>query len=257
MSQLKQIDDRIWTITARYDDFSVTGVIIEGEERCLVWDTLARPEDMAQANRVIGEREAVAVISHADWDHCWGTSGIKNLGKIIAHESAVERFKLEAEKNLAAMRKKFPGMFDQVELMPPSETFSQGLSIYLGGINLEFRHLPGHTKDSIIAFVPERETLLMGDAVETPIPCVNADSPIGPWLDELIQWSTHPGVKTIIPAHGLIGGKEIIRSNVRYLKDIKKGKEPKTPENLDKFYQRMHRDNLKHAGAVNPLPGVE
>ena len=250
MSELKQIDDRIWVIEAEMEGFDVKSVIITGEDKCLVWDTLARPEDMAPAKEILKGKECVAVISHADWDHYWGTCALENLAQVIAHDSATARMENEFESTLAEKKKEQPGFFDQVKLVLPTETFSSGLSLYLGGINLELRHLPGHTTDTIIAFIPEKEILLMGDAAETPLPCINQDSPVQSWMDELFQWSSHPGAKTVIPAHGPVGGPEILRNNVRYLKALAKGKEPKTPLNLDKFYQSMHRDNLNNAKAL-------
>ena len=50
------------------------------------------------------------------------------------------------------------------------------MSLDLGGMTVELRHRPGHTKDSILAIVPERALLLGADCIESPLPILNKGS---------------------------------------------------------------------------------
>ena len=75
-----------------------------------------------------------------------------------------------------------PGRWDSVVLVPPTEAFDEERSIQVGGLTLQLHHLPGHTPDCIVGFIPERGVLLAGDAVETPCPVVPPDSALDEWI---------------------------------------------------------------------------
>ena len=64
-------------------------------------------------------------------------------------------------------------------------TFNSRLFLDLGGVTLELRHLPGHTSDCIVGWIPEWGVLLGGDAIETPLPVVNSEALLGGWLSAL------------------------------------------------------------------------
>ena len=68
--------------------------------------------------------------------------------------------------------------WDEVLLIAPDTVFDEETTVDLGSMTLELHHLPGHTPDTIVGFVPERGLLLMGDTAETPFPVVPADSPL-------------------------------------------------------------------------------
>ena len=138
-----------------------------------------------------------------------------------------------------------PGKYDDVRLVPPNLTFQRELSLDLGGIALTLRHLPGHTSDSIVAFLPERGMLLAGDAVETPFPAISPDCPLRPWIDELERWERDPRVQTVIPSHGDIGGKAILRQNIAYLRALLDGRDAMLPAALTEFYRETHQENLR------------
>ncbi len=75
-------------------------------------------------------------------------------------------------------------------------------TVELGSLTLELHHLPGHTPDTIVGFVPERGLLLMGDTAETPLPVVPPDSPLAAWIGGLERWEHDPRVRIVVPAHG-------------------------------------------------------
>ena len=112
-------------------------------------------------------------------------------------------------------------------------------------MTLELHHLPGHTADAIVGFVPQRGLLLMGDASETPFPVVPVDSPLGAWIERLECWEGDPRVRAVVPAHGPIGGVEILQRNVRYLRALLDGRPLPLAEPLTAFYRRTHEQNLR------------
>lgn len=241
-----QLSSDIWITNVNLGDFDVRGVLISGEERVVVWDSLSHPDDMRFFRPMIGERELLIVYSHADWDHIWGTAGLP-CGKaaIIGHTLCKDRFKSEVPRTLAEKNVDDPAHWQAVKLIPPTITFEKEYAVSLGRATLFLHHLPGHTPDSIAGFLPDQGILLLGDAVETPLPLVPAGSNLAGWIEELLRWQKDPRVRTVIPSHGAIGGREILTENIVYLQHLLAGREIAEPEMLNVFYRETHRANVQ------------
>lgn len=252
MRTANEIEPGLWTMDVHLDEYDVRGALIAGEKRAVVWDTLSHPRDMDGWRPLIGDRELVIVYSHADWDHIWGTAGLPHAGTpILAHEGCRERFHSDVPLTLAEKRTNEPGAWDEVVLVPPTRVLSQEEAIDLGGMTLVLRPLPGHTPDSIVGFLPERGVLLAGDTIETPCPVIPLDSPLAEWIGELERWEQDERLRLVIPAHGRIGGRDLLRQNIAYLRGILDGR-PVSPEDgesppgvLSDFYRETHRTNLQ------------
>lgn len=251
MSILREFSSNIWIVDVKLSDYDVRGVLICAEEQVVVWDTLSHPSDMKPLMPLIGNRELVVIYSHADWDHIWGTAGLPyQNARIIGHALCKERFSNDVPSKLHEKKMLEPTEWDAVELIAPTTTFQRELSVDLGSTVMSLHHLPGHKPDSIVAFVPDQGILLMGDAVETPFPLVPAESPLPLWIAELQRWEADPRVQTVIPSHGVIGGREILRQNIDYLQNLLAGRDIVLPETLTDFYRATHRENVsKHSAA--------
>ena len=68
------------------------------------------------------------------------------------------------------------------------------------------------------------------------------------WIENLARWEEDERVKTVIPAHGLIGGREILLNNMMYLKSLLDGSKMEVPYPVDAFYQETHQSNLRNVG---------
>jgi len=215
----------------------------------VVWDTLARPRDMEGVAELTRDLPVTVVYSHGDWDHVWGTGGLEQpWEEILAHRACADRFRRELPDTLKEKVAEDPEAFGDVQLVAPSRTFRNDLTLDLGGITLEIHSLPGHTPDSVVGFVPEWRVMLAGDAVETPLPFLNSGSSLGPWVEGLEAWIDRlekvAEPSFVIPSHGRIGGPDLLRDNVRYLAALRGGREPVVPQDLSRFYRETHADNL-------------
>jgi len=254
MTNIRTLESGISLPEVTLEDYGVRGALIVTDTCAVVWDTLARPSDMRPLVPLIGDRDLIIVYSHADWDHIWGTAGLPYGGaRIVGHQRCRERFGLDVPEVLARKQTAAPGGWDDVGLVAPTETFERELSLDLGGLTLVLHHLPGHTADCIVGFIPERGVLFAGDTVETPCPVVPRDSPLDEWVIELRRWAADARVRAVVPAHGPIGGREIVEENVAYLEGILSGQpiEPRGP--LTPFYRTTHEQNLRwqgHGGAA-------
>jgi len=247
--------DSVSLIEQTFDDVKVRGVIISGSTRTLIFDTLIFPEEAKNFIDPSSQQELVVVYSHADWDHIWGTCGLPRPYELIAHEYCAKRLadKNDVEKTLVEYGARFGAEFPSIEIIPPQRTFHKELSLDLGGLTVELRHCPGHTKDSILAIIPELSLLLGADCIELPIPLLNETSEdLFKWISILSELEADPRIETCIPSHGDIGGKEILTKNISYLKSLLSD-ETEPPKDLDAFYKEGHRENrLKCSSLRNP-----
>ncbi|NPV85026.1 MAG: MBL fold metallo-hydrolase [Anaerolineae bacterium] len=247
MAKINLLQEGIWTCEVWLDgyDMDVRGVVILGEERAVVWDTLTHPRDMEAVVPLLKGKDIWVVYSHADWDHIWGTCGLP-AAEIVSHISAGDRFQKEVHQTLRQMRVERPGVWDTVSIVCPTVLFDDYMCINLGSISLELYALPGHTIDSIVGFIPEKGVLLGGDAIEDPFPVLGRSECLKTWIDGLRYWSEHLGVRIVIPAHGAIGTRDLIERNRVYLTGLTDGSSS-LPENVGEFYRQSHFSNLELA----------
>ena len=200
---------------------------------------------------LIGDRELVIVYSHADWITS-GARGLPYQCRIVAHSLTTARFGTDVPGKLTSKQSAEPGQWQDVVLVPPTESFERDWSIDLGGMTLSLHPLPGHTADCIVGFIPERGVLLAGDTVETPCPVVPADSPLPAWITELRRWAGDARVRTVIPAHGPIGGREPLERNIAYLEGIRTDHPIEPPGLLTAFYRETHAKNVRWSADGRP-----
>ena len=234
--------------------------VLIGAERAVVWDTLAHPAHMEGVRAVVASASATSrgpagasrpltvVYSHADWDHVWGTCALGEVEDVVAHAWAERRFRGDVPEELDSRRARDPGVWDAVRLVPPTVLFERTHALDLGGATLELHALPGHTPDCIVGFVPGWGVLLAGDAVEAPLPVVNDGSAVAAWAAGLERWVGDARVVTVVPAHGLVGGSELLRENLRYLEALATEGEATDLSGLSPFYRETHLRNRRLAG---------
>ena len=255
MAEVREFMPGLWLVESQLEDFQVRGAVIAGGEKLLVWDTLARPADMKGIAELAPALPLVVVYSHADWDHVLGTSGLTRMPvEIIGHRLALERFSQELPGELEERRAEDPQGFEEAVLVSPTRTVAdrlpdrEGSTIDIGGLEIELHPLPGHTSDSIVCFIPEWGVLLGGDSVETPLPFLNAGSPLRTWSEALTGWAERleasPNPAIVIPSHGRVGGPELLRENALYLDSLLAHKEPNLAEHLTPFYRETHGNNM-------------
>lgn len=243
---LIQISDALWVQELDLGIFAVRGSLVLGQERAVVWDTLSHPRDMTPYLPLIGERDLFVVYSHADWDHVWGTAGLtRQPVTIIGHEHCAYRFRTDVPATLAERQEAEPGRWDDVQLLAPNVLINQTCTLDLGGLVVELHHLPGHTKDCLVAILPEHGIALMGDTIETPFPVVPQGSDLPAWIRQLKRWEQVTALTQIVPCHGPMGDRELIRQTIDYLERLRCGDPFDLPDRLTPFYEQTHAGNLR------------
>jgi glyoxylase-like metal-dependent hydrolase (beta-lactamase superfamily II) len=235
---------------------------VAGERRQAVVDTLLGPADMAP----LGSTDLV-LYTHADWDHCWGTKAFPHA-LVIGHARTCERVLGPAEaETFARMTAASPERFAGAALVPPELTFTDRLTIDLGGLTLCLEAMPGHTADSVWTYMPELELVLAGDSLEEPILSLNEPGHLRDWAAALQRWS-RACVQQVVPSHGQVSGPELIRRNLAYLEELLGAVEQGLarglavaelqallpierflphPERYPEYYRKTHPENVRTA----------
>lgn len=250
MRQILELQPQLYALEVKLPDFAVRSLAVIGERQALIWDTLTCPADMAAFEAALAGKPFHIVYSHADWDHIWGSKGFSRPAlNIIGHDACLRRFDQEAPATLSEMQEAEPGKWHDVELVPPNLTFNSRMSLDLGGLTLELHHLPGHSPDCIVGWIPQWGVLIGGDAIETPLPVLNDASLLPAWRDSLENWARKSELKRAIPAHGGCNGRESLDSTVHYLRRLIAGEPIEFATALDEFYRRTHEKNVALASS--------
>ncbi len=243
--KLSELRPGLWLTELVLDDFDVRGAVIVGQNRVMVWDTLSHPRDMRPVMALAADKPIDVVYSHADWDHCWGTAGLQT-DIIIGHERCAGRFRNgDVARRLNEKKAEQPAQWDAVKLIPPTLSFTHSLTVDLGGVLVELHHLPGHTEDCLVAWIPQWGILLAGDTIETPLPYFNTESValLPQWISGLEKWGSTTRMNVVVPAHGEVGDRSLIEHNLSYLRNLQAGKAPTLPAEMTAFYSKTHAKN--------------
>lgn len=196
------------------DGSTVRAALVAGSRHRLVVDTLMSPADVAP----FGPADLV-VYTHADWDHCWGTRAFPGA-LVIGHERTRQRLLGRTEADLLdRMSGDHPAFFQGSAIVPPAVTFSERLTLDLGGVTAELHHAPGHTADAVVLHLPEHGMLLAGDVAEDPIPSLNEPGHLRGWAPLLRRWAAS-GIMQVVPSHGAVSGPELLLRNAGYLEEL-------------------------------------
>jgi len=247
--KIEQIEPWLYLATRPLDEaLDVRAALLLGTRTAVVIDTLARPEDMAPFIDVIDRSglPCTVVDTHADWDHAWGNCAFPRSA-IVGHIDCYRRLRgSESRESLAGKRREKPGFYDGVRLVAPTATFETQMTIDAGGFEVELHHLPGHTSDSIVAYVPRHGLLVAGDCVEDPFPLLES-GPLNGWIEGLRAWAGRD-VRRVVPAHGDVCGPEVLRANADYLASLRSA--PPCPVSGPSFYVDAHRRNVTAAASM-------
>ncbi|MEL6328333.1 MAG: MBL fold metallo-hydrolase [Planctomycetota bacterium] len=162
-------------------------------------------------------------------DHTYGNAWFPDETVIIGHEETRrlmdELRSDELRTMIAAARGR--SVLGQVEIRLPDVTFTDRMTIDLGGRIVEIHHF-GHanTPGDAVVFVPEASVAWTGNFVigEGFIPPLLDGRPRD-YLNTLAAFSAELSPRTIIPGHGLPTDHEHVGMNLNYLNDLLAGVE--------------------------------
>jgi glyoxylase-like metal-dependent hydrolase (beta-lactamase superfamily II) len=183
---LQQLTERIYYLPADHRTDRPILAAIVGKRRVLMVDAGASPRHaqlfLDALYQATGRRPDWVVLTHWHWDHTFGLSHLaipsfghvnltRNLSRLQGlswEDDALDgRVKRGEEIAFCAenIRKEY-GQSRDIAIALPTITFDGALTLYLGGVICELHYLPtDHTDDALAIYIPEEETLFVGDAL--------------------------------------------------------------------------------------------
>lgn len=197
-------------LARRYVELDLTVGLVLGGERALVVDTRGderQGAELAAAVRVVTALPLTVAITHAHFDHCFGTGA---LAPVAVH--ALPRCRAVLAATAAAQRAEWVARYRErgdtatadalAATVPPLPDAAAPTALDLGGRSVELLHLGrGHTDHDLVVHVPDARAVFAGDLVEQGAPPDLGDAVVEEWphtLDALLRLAP----RVVVPGHG-------------------------------------------------------
>ena len=216
-------------------ELGVTVGLIQTGEGLVVLDTTIAPSDIEtvldHAGFSVGDVSLV-VNSHFHSDHTWGNQLFEC--PILAHDLCRARM----VENLSGpwrdseraawieevgqgdpawaetARRKWSGL----RITLPTDTFTTGRTVELGGLKMELIHFGGHTPGLTVVWLPESGVLFASDLLFIGRYPFMGDCIVPDWIDALDRLLAFDA-RVVVPGHGPLCGAPEIAALRAYLAD--------------------------------------
>ncbi len=217
----ERVSDDIYVFTSElYAQVTASAVVTR--EGIVVVDTLPFPEETREMIEFLEGLETgpirYVVNTHWHGDHTYGNFLFDDSVELVCHRRCQQAMLEYGEQALEESRETSP-LLEEVELRIPEVVFDDGqMVLHVGGKSVEMTLTPGHTADSIVAYVREDKVLIAADTV-MPVPYFV-------WGDrrefrQSLEFLKNYPLESIVQGHGevLLRGEipKAIESSIRYL----------------------------------------
>lgn len=170
MRECRVVDQSIKDVYHIEDELGVCVTLVVGSERALLFDTGYGLGGLKKIVSSLTDKPLTVVNSHGHWDHA--------LGNPLFPEVRLHPDDFEMYESLAApgAREGILARAERSDSLPegfcrerflhpimPKIIPETGSIVKLGGIDVHILSMPGHTHGSLVLWIPERETVVMGD----------------------------------------------------------------------------------------------
>lgn len=149
--------------------------------------------------------------SHFHDDHASGGAVFADTAVLVGHENMISNLEAVADDPIFA------------EVRPPDVTYSDRLSVTLGGKTVEMIHsLPSHSDDSSIIHFPDERAVFAVDFVNVrrlPFQTLPGGT-VSAWIDANRDLQARVDYDVMVPAHGDIGTKADLDDSTQYMVDL-------------------------------------
>ena len=171
--------------------------------------------------RISAQPVRTLINTHAHLDHTFGNYLFAEDAVIVGHANCRAEILHDAPQLPDRARQMFPSVeWGAIEVVAPSVTFDDRLSLYAGELELQLIYVsPAHTNTDAIVWLPERKLVIAGDMVfhqGTPFALMGS---VAGWLDALDRVRAL-GAEAVIPGHGPVDGPEVLDDVADYLRFV-------------------------------------
>jgi glyoxylase-like metal-dependent hydrolase (beta-lactamase superfamily II) len=219
----------VWFREGDMDQGHCNNVLIEMKDYLIVVDAnfpSGARGALADAKRVSSKPVKYVFDTHHHGDHLYGNPVWTQAGATTLAFAGVaqELRRLEPARwvSTAATRK------DVAELKrdgpePPRQDIQEEMFVLNDGSRkVEFRHFGwAHTRGDGFVYIAKEQVLCTGDAVVNGPYNATMDANIGNW-PAVLQSASKLKVKTVLPGHGVPGGRELIDGQALFMSELHK-----------------------------------
>ncbi len=196
----------------RYDELDLTVGLVVGDGGCLVVDTRGDAEQGAELAAAVREVTAApwqVAITHAHFDHCFGTAAFLPA-TVWAHRRCAADLVATGEAQRAhwvshyeaAARPDVARALADAPLHVPDRLLDDSATLTVGGREVMLAHLGrGHTDHDIVVWVPDSGVVFAGDLVEHGAPPAFEDAYPLEW-PATVGAVLALGPTVVVPGHG-------------------------------------------------------
>jgi glyoxylase-like metal-dependent hydrolase (beta-lactamase superfamily II) len=198
-------------LARRHAELDLTTGLVLGGERALVVDTrgdAAQGAELLAAVRTVTALPLVVAITHAHFDHCFGTAALlpgpvhalSGCRAALAATAAAQRAEWSGHYRARGDEATAEALAGTEPVLPDAPAPA---ALDLGGRRADLLDLgPGHTDHDLVVHVPDAGVAFAGDLVEQGAPpSFGPDSVVPAWpgtLDAVLGL----GAATVVPGHG-------------------------------------------------------
>ncbi|HEY1574555.1 MAG TPA: MBL fold metallo-hydrolase [Pseudonocardiaceae bacterium] len=174
-------------LVRRYAELDLSIGLVVGDGACLVVDTrgdLVQGAELAAAVREVTRAPWTVVLTHAHWDHSFGTGSLLPTA-VWAHERCrtdLAEHGTEMRADVAAMYRAMDRPADAehvlaVDPVLPDRVVGRHAELTVGGRAVVLAHFGrGHTDNDLVVHVPDAGVVFAGDLVEQGAPPAFGDA---------------------------------------------------------------------------------
>ena len=164
-------------LVRRHEELDLSTGLVLGTGGCLVVDTRGDAEHGAEWAAAVREVTAdpwTVVLTHAHFDHCFGTAAFLPA-PVWAQRGCADALREHAESDRAEWVRRYreldrpdrAGALATSIVVHPDHSVLDRLAVRTGGRLSEFRYFgPGHTDHDLVIHVPDAGVVFAGDLVE-------------------------------------------------------------------------------------------
>lgn len=199
-------------LVRRYVELDLSVGLVVGDEQALVIDTrgdFVQGTELADAVRQVTSLPWQVAVTHAHFDHCFGTAAFLPA-PVRAHERCAAHLRrtAEAQRGEWVAHYRAEGRHETAEAIAatdpvlPDRQVRDEVELDLGGRHVRLLHPGrGHTDHDLVAHVPDAAVVFAGDLVEHGAPPAFEDSYPLEW-PATAEGVLHLRPTTVVPGHG-------------------------------------------------------
>ncbi|NKQ51752.1 MBL fold metallo-hydrolase [Amycolatopsis sp. K13G38] len=240
--------------------------IITGKHGLALVDTPHRPTDAIAWRKTadqLGDTRFVVNTDHHP-DHTIGNYWMG--GEVVSHRGTRERLLHDAPdhdylaKLFARIDPAAVALLDEYRVRVPTVVFNDQLDLHLGDVHLELTFQPGHTANSLIAYLPEDGVVFTGDIVcEAGLPSFQ-DCRVADWFDAIDKVAGYD-FEFLVPGHGEVAGRDVLDRYREWGRDvvgqvaeaIRRGEDSDQASAEIRFVDNIHVDTDDYVGYPDDL----